>query len=193
MTRAQQGVVLFLSLLLSLVFLLTHSSFFLPKGSAPFQEISFPEKSPQGMITIEVDGSVHQRGTYTVQSGVTVLEAVEKAGGVTEKLSFPPEDLHRPLQQNGRLNVFASGDGKGRVEIQSLAPAKLRVLGIPLNINTATVDELDILPGIGPKTAQAIVEYRESYGRFAAPEDLLNIPGIGKKKIEALRKQISIN
>jgi hypothetical protein len=108
MTRAQQGVILFLSLLLSLVFLLTHSSFFLPKGSAPFQEISFPEKSPQGMITIEVDGSVHQRGTYTVQSGVTVLEAVEKAGGVTEKISFPPEDLHRPLQQMEKAALKSS-------------------------------------------------------------------------------------
>lgn len=55
-----------------------------------------------------------------------------------------------------------------------------------INVNTATLEELDTLPGIGPKIAQAIIDYRTEYGDFEAPEDLLHVPGIGEKKLEAI-------
>lgn len=55
-----------------------------------------------------------------------------------------------------------------------------------INVNTATLEELDTLPGIGPKIAQAIIDYRTEYGDFEAPEDLLHVPGIGDKKLEAI-------
>lgn len=55
-----------------------------------------------------------------------------------------------------------------------------------VNINTATVEELDLLPGIGPVIAQAIIDYRDEYGNFDTPEDLLNVNGIGEKRLEAI-------
>ncbi|WP_456434257.1 ComEA family DNA-binding protein [Thermosulfuriphilus sp.] len=60
------------------------------------------------------------------------------------------------------------------------------------NINKATVSELDLLPGIGPKTAQAIVDYRQVHGPFKSVDDLLKVKGIGAKKLEKIRPLISV-
>ena len=60
-----------------------------------------------------------------------------------------------------------------------------------ININTATLEELDLLPGIGPVIAQAIIDYRSEYGNFETPEDLLNIKGIGEKRLEAILEFIT--
>jgi competence protein ComEA len=68
----------------------------------------------------------------------------------------------------------------------------MKVLSIPVNINTAGVEDLDILPGVGPKTAQAIIEFRETRGKFSAVEDLLQVKGVGPKKFAALRPHITI-
>jgi competence protein ComEA len=76
--------------------------------------------------------------------------------------------------------------------VESLAPKKLKVLSIPIDINTASAEELDTLPGIGPKTAQAILEHRQTYGKFALPEDLMNVRGIGPKKFAAIRPHIVV-
>jgi competence protein ComEA len=78
------------------------------------------------------------------------------------------------------------------VVVEPLAPPKLKVLAVPIPLNTATAEELDILPGIGPKTAQAIVEFRDKKGKFASPDDLLQVPGIGPKKLSALKPHITI-
>ena len=62
----------------------------------------------------------------------------------------------------------------------------------PININTATAEELDLLPDIGPKRAQAIVAYRQAYGPFSAPEDLLHVDGIGEIILEKIRPYITV-
>ena len=64
-------------------------------------------------------------------------------------------------------------------------PTQPTVPGL-ININTATLEQLDTLPGIGPKLAQAIIDYRTEYGNFESPEDLLHVPGIGEKKLAAI-------
>ena len=61
---------------------------------------------------------------------------------------------------------------------------------LPVNINTATAEELDVLPGIGPALAERIIAYREAHGPFAAPEDLLEVKGIGEAVLDGLRDQI---
>ena len=193
MTRDQQWVVLFLSLSLALFFFLTTppSAWNKAGRSTPENDLSL-KNSPAGELTVEVDGSVNRRGVYSIPAGMTVLDLIEKAGGMSAKLSLPPESLLNPIEKSCRLSVLPDGEGKGRITLEPLAPNKLKILFLPVDLNTASLEELDTLPGIGPKTAQAIVEYRETHGTFASPEDLLQVRGIGPKKLAAIVGHITV-
>ena len=192
MTREQQGVVLFLASLLVLFFFLTsHSS----PPSLPVRFVAAGDfslkKSAEGEFLVEVDGSVNRRGVYPVARGESILDAIEKAGGIKDKISLPPEILQTKIEKSCRLNVLPEGNEKGRITVEPLAPQKLPVLSIPININTASLEELNTLPGIGPKIAQAIIDYREQGEKFTSPEDLLRVSGIGPKKLAAIRTHIT--
>lgn len=193
MNREQQGVVLFLSLSLCLLFFLTNP-FSTGKEATPSlpQERMAAEKPAGEEILIEVDGKVHRRGMVKIDAGTTVRDTLEKAGGVQGELSLPPEILSRKIEKSCRLNILPEGEGKGRAVLEPLAPPKLKVLSLPISINSASVEELDALPGIGLKAAQSIVEYRERHGKFTRPEDLLFVPGIGPKRLAALQPHITV-
>jgi len=194
LSREQQGVILFLTLSLCLLFFLTGPG--LLKESAPLLSLFKQEvpRIPSGgkEFILELDGSVERRGVIQVEPGMTVGEALEKAGGVYGRISLPKETLGKKIERNSRLSVLPGEEGKGRILVEALPPAKLKVLSIPISINSATVEELDALPGIGPQMAQAIVEFREKYGNFSSPEDLLQVPGIGAKKLAALTPHIIV-
>jgi len=193
MTRDQQGVVLFLSLSLALFFFLTSPPSGWNKGGRLAHEDDITRRnSPAGEVTVEMDGSVNRRGVYSIPAGTTVLDLIEKAGGMSAKLSLPPESLLNKIEKSCRLSVLPDGEEKGRVTLEPLAPNKLKILFLPVDLNTANVEELDTLPGIGPKTAQAIVEYRETHGPFTSPEDLLQVRGIGPKKLAAILDHIAV-
>ena len=181
-----------MSLSLALFFFLTSpSSAWKEFSGRPSEERTLPSPLAEGQILIEVDGSVNQRGMVQIEPGMTLLEALERAGGVKGKLSLSPEALSTKIDKSSRLQVIPDGEGKGKVSLEPLAPPKLKVLSIPIPINTASVEELDTLPGIGPKTAQAIFEYRGTHGKFTSAEDLLQVPGIGPKKLAALKPHIT--
>jgi len=193
MSREQQEVVLFLSLSLCLLFFLAHPASFLKEGDQARVEGKFPAlPSGRQEVALEMDGEVAARGVLRVESGMTVREALGKAGGVHEKLSFAEEILAQKIERSSRISIAAEGEGKGRVAIEPMAPARLKVLSVPIPLNTATAEELDTLPGIGPKTAQAIVEFRKQNGKFSSPDDLLQVPGIGPRKLAALLAHIIV-
>jgi competence protein ComEA len=194
MSREQQGVILFLTLSLCLLFFLTGPRSLKESEPlvSPFKPEAFQVPSGGKEFALELDGRVERRGIIPVEPGMTVGEALEKAGGVYGGLSLPKEALGQRIERNSRLSVLPGGEGKGRVLVEALPPAKLKVLSIPISINSATVEELDSLPGIGPKMALAIVEFREKYGKFSSPEDLLQVPGIGAKKLAALKPHIIV-
>lgn len=81
--------------------------------------------------------------------------------------------------------VFAAGNAKANSDSQITQQSKI-------NINSATIDSLTQLPGIGEKTAERIINYRKSNGKFASPEDILNVKGIGQKKFDKLKSFISV-
>jgi competence protein ComEA len=193
MTREQQWVVLFLASFLILCFFLTSrppSSF---PPSRPVGADDFPLKETgEGRIQVEVDGSVYRRGIYPMVKGESVLDALEKAGGVKDKISLPAAVLQTKIEKSCRIHVAPEGEEKGRITVGPLAPPKLPVLSIPIPINTASLEELMTLPGIGPKTAQAIFDCREQAGKFTSAEDLLRVKGIGSKKLAAIRKHITV-
>ncbi len=186
-------MVLFLSLFLGLLFFLTQPASFQKEGGQAQVGGKLPTLPSGGQgVALEMDGEIAPRGVLRVEPGMTVREALGKAGGVHEKLSFPEEILAREIERSSRISVTAEGEGKGRVVIEPMAPARLLVLSVPIPLNTATAEELDPLPGIGPKTARAIVEFREQNGKFSSPHDLLRVPGIGPRKLAVLLPHIKI-
>ena len=194
MSREQQGVILFLTLSLCLFFFLTGAGSLKEREPllSPFQQEAFQIPSAGKEFVLELDGNVERRGIIQVESGSTVGEALEKAGGVYGGLSLPKDALGRKIERNSRLSVLPGGEGKGKLLVEALPPTKLKVLSIPISINSATAEELDALPGIGPKMAQAIVEFRERYGSFSSAEDLLQVPGMGAKKLAAFKPHITV-
>ena len=193
MNREQQGVILFLTLSLCLLFFLT-GPFSSSKegGKTPPMGERLPGKSSGQGFPVEIDGAAGPRGIVQAEPGMTVGEVLERAGGGQEKHSLSPEDLARKVEKSSRLSLQPAGEGKGKVVVEPLSPPKLKVLSVPIPLNTATAEELDTLPGIGPKTAQAIVEFREKNGKFTSPDDLLQVPGIGTKKLAALKPHITV-
>ena len=193
MKRNQQGVVLFLTFLLCLFFFGISSPLRFQRETSPSQDRPLvPNKISGQEVWIEVDGPFEKRGVYAVEKGQRVLDVLAKAGGFQENISLTPESLSAKVEQSGRLSLAPAGEGKRKIILQPLAPPKMKVLSLPVNINTARVEELDILPGIGPKMAQAIVDYRESHGRYYTLEDLLQVKGIGPKKFASLRPHLTV-
>jgi len=193
MTREQQGVVLFLGLLLTLVFILSSGSFLSP-SPAPVRSLILPsaESSPNEAVWVEVDGPVRNRGIYSIEKGKSVFDALEKAGGTSGSCSLSPESTAVKIEKSGLLRVAWEGEDKARAAFHSLDPPKMKVLSIPINVNTAKAEELDILPGVGPKMAQAIVDFREAHGKFSTLEDLQKIKGFGPRKFAAIRPHITL-
>jgi competence protein ComEA len=193
MTRDQQGVVLFLGLLLTLIFVLTPRSFS-PPSAGPAGDLILPSAGPSSSeeVWVEVDGPVRNRGIYPLEKGKSVREAVEKAGGTSGSFSLSPESGAVKIEKSGLLRVSPEGENKGGATFHPLDPPKMKVLSIPININTAKVEELDILPGVGPKMAQAIIAFREAHGKFSTLEDLQKVKGFGPKKFAAIRPHITL-
>ena len=193
MTRNQQWVILFLCLSLFLFFFLTTS--LPPRNQAVLPPSAGDlnlKNAPGEELLVEVAGNVKRRGVYPIRPGQNILDVIEMAGGTQDPLSLPAESLLAPIQKNSRIRVLPDPEGKGTVRVEPLAPMTQKVLSVPIDINTAGVEELDTLPGIGPRTAQAIVSYREAHGEFNSPEDLLQVRGIGPKKLAVLLPRIAV-
>jgi competence protein ComEA len=119
-----------------------------------------------------------------LREGSRVADAVEHAGGATPKADLALVNLAAPVADGtqivvpARSRAPAGGGGDGGAE------------GGPVHLNTATVEELDTLPGVGPVTAQKIVDFREENGAFASVDELDAVPGIGPARLEELRKLV---
>ena len=150
-------------------------------------------------IVVHVAGEVKNPGVYTLPSDARMIDAVTAAGGATARADLEVINLATPLIDSSQIYVPAKGVAahptfarpqpgiNGVVSSSNSASAS----GL-ININRASVTELDSLPGVGPSTAQAIVEYRVAHGPFGSPEDLLNVKGIGPAKFEAMRKLVGV-
>lgn len=147
-------------------------------------------------VVVHVDGAVVNPGVYELRSEIPrVGDAVDAAGGLVEgadttsmNLAAPLGDgqkVHVPLQ--GEVASAEAGDAAGSVTAGSSDGGSSLV-----NINSATVEELDSLPGVGPSTAAAIVEDRDANGPFSSPEDLMRVSGIGEKKFAKLRDHVCV-
>lgn len=141
-------------------------------------------------VFVHVSGAVAHPGLYVLSEGARVVDAIAAAGGFAPGAEESAVNLARPLTDGEQVVVPVVGaappDAGG-------APAAPGAAGDGrVNLNTADAAALDTLPRIGPAMAERIIQWRESNGGFTSVEDLLAVPGIGEKILEALRDAVTV-
>jgi competence protein ComEA len=146
-----------------------------------------------GRLVVHVAGAVRDPGVYRLAAGARVDDAVQRAGGATRRADLGGLNLAAQLEDGRQVLVpqRAARGGAGAATVAGGA-APEPAPGQPLNINTATLEQLDGLSGIGPLTAQKILDYREELGGFGSIEELGEIPGIGDKRLASLREEVTL-
>lgn len=140
-------------------------------------------------VTVHVAGNVVAPGVYRFASGSRVVDAVRSAGGASSTADLNAINLAGLLKDGEQVYVPAIGEPRPTPDVATNTTEAIR---LPLDLNTASVDELDVLPGIGPTTAAAIVAHRDQHGPFVSVEELLEVAGIGPAKLAALSGLIRV-
>ncbi len=161
-----------------------------PVGFAsPSSAAKTPSSAPAAgaEVVVDVIGQVRRPGIVTLPRGSRVHEAVEAAGGLTRKAKDTSGvNMARVLEDGEQIVVGPAA---------SSAPggtSSTGAVGGRINLNQATVEQLDTLPGVGPVTAQAIVAWREENGRFSSVDELLDVRGIGDATLAELRDLVTV-
>ncbi|MDX6670873.1 MAG: competence protein ComEA [Solirubrobacteraceae bacterium] len=147
-----------------------------------------------GWAVVQVAGEVRRPGVYRVRAGRRVDDAVRMAGGPTARAELAGVNLAAKVEDGRQVIVPArAAGGAGAVGGASGPPGVAVVApGAPLNLNTATAEQLDGLDGIGPAMAQKIVAYRQAHGGFRSLSELDQVPGIGPKRLAALKGLLTV-
>ena len=153
-------------------------------GGAPAPIHVGEEGGRSARLTIHVAGAVRQPGVYRLPASARVVDAVRRAGGARRRADLSALNLAAKLEDGRQVLV----PRRGAAGAAGTTPAQ----GVPLDLNTATPEQLDELDGIGPGMAAAILEYRERQGGFGSVEELGEVPGIGEKRLAALREKVRV-
>jgi competence protein ComEA len=145
------------------------------------------ESEGRGSVIVHVAGAVRSPGVYRMRPGARVDDAVSRAGGVTRRADLSQVNLAAKVEDGRQVLV----PERVRAAAAGGVPAETPP-GVPLNLNTATLEQLDELDGIGPATAQNILDYREANGGFGSVEELGEVPGIGDVRLASLREQVRV-
>lgn len=158
----------------------------LPPPTQPIatRGVSVAPRPAAERITVHVAGAVRKPGVYQVSAGGRVIDAVRRAGGPRPAADLSLLNLAAPLVDGQQVVVpraapaaagpFASAGGSGTVSLSS-----------------ASAEQLDTLDGIGPTLAARIVAWRSQHGGFSSVDQLLEVPGIGQARLEALRGKVT--
>lgn len=149
-------------------------------------EVEAPARAPK--LLVHVVGAVRRPGLYRLREGSRVADAVERAGGSTPRADLELLNLAAPVVDGTQVVVPRRAPPSAPPGASE--PAAAGSAGAPLHLNTATAEQLDELPGVGPVTAAKIVEYREKHGAFASVDELDAVPGIGPTRLEELRELV---
>lgn len=140
------------------------------------------------VIFVDIKGAVKNPGVYQMKVGDRVKDALDAAGGLTDEADSQKVNLAKRLED--QMVIVVSKVGEEAEEIPAGATSKEEAKEGKVNINTATVEELKTLKGVGEKKAEAIIEYRKKNGSFQTKEDLMKVRGIGKKLFESFQERI---
>jgi competence protein ComEA len=146
-------------------------------------------------VVVDVSGKVHRPGVYTLRAGARVVDALTAAGGALPGVSLTGLNLAALVNdgQQVAVGVPAAPAGPVATGVPSAgATGSTGGTGGTVNLNTAGLDELQTLPGIGPVTAQHILDWRVQHGQFASVDQLREVSGIGDVKYAELKSQVSV-
>lgn len=156
-------------------------------------------------IICQIDGQVMKPGVYTLHENARVFEIIELAGGLTKdaytmdinqaEFLSDGEKIYVPTKaQSGTVSPITKSTKQQVSELtqETIRSTDDKENGLRVNINTADAKTLQTMSGIGPTTAEKIIEYRKKAGAFQKPEDIMNVSGIGEKTFEKIRDSICV-
>lgn len=148
-----------------------------------------------GRIFVDIKGAVKNEGVYELSNGSRVTDLVKKAGGFTEDADKKSVNLAEKLTDEAVVYVAKVGENVAQVTTPSQANNGIDqdTSSDQINLNTATLEQLQTISGIGAKRAQDIIDYRESNGGFSSIDDLKNVSGIGEKTLEKLKAEVTVD
>jgi competence protein ComEA len=158
-----------------------------PPPTAPIH-VAEPGGGASARLVVHVAGAVRQAGVYRLAAGSRVVDAIHRAGGARRRADLSALNLAAKLEDGRQVLVPVRGASAAAGGSGVAAPAE----GQPLDLNTASAEQLDQLDGIGPGMAAAILKYREQHGGFGSIEELGEVPGIGEKRLASLREQVRV-
>ena len=152
------------------------------------QPVAAIAASDRAKLVVHVVGAVRRPGLYRLREGSRIADAVRRAGGATPKADLAAINLAATIADGVQVVVprrappaqTAGSPGLSRSDSTG-----------PVALSTATLEQLDGLPGIGPVTAQKILDYRDEHGGFSSVDELDAVPGIGPKRLEELRQVVT--
>ncbi|MEK7817205.1 MAG: helix-hairpin-helix domain-containing protein [Actinomycetota bacterium] len=171
----------------------THQSASYPEREFSVATVGLKDDGPSE-VKVHVVGAVARPGLYSLKPNQRAADAIDAAGGPTPTADLSQVNLAAKLADGQQLLVPEKGaapangsnpaaGGGGRAGAGGGAAG-------PVSLNAATAAQLEELDGVGPKTAQKIIEYREAHGGFKSIEELMEVPGIGQAKFESIRGQV---
>ena len=169
-----------------------------PATTAPVAASGSPASpAPSGstsaaMLVVDIRGAVQAPGLRHLPPGSRVADAIDAAGGLESGHGYGAVNLARPLVDGeqivvGRTGPLSQGGAPSGVTSDPSAPGVA-----PVDLNSATADQLETLDGIGPVLASDIIRWRTDNGPFSSVEDLLDVPGIGEATLAGLREQVVV-
>lgn len=155
------------------------------------------DRADGGRVTVHVAGAVRRPGLYRLAAGSRIDDALRRAGGPRARADLTAVNLATKLEDGRQVIVpergsgaAASAPGSGSGSAAAGGPGSAPAA--PVNLNTATLEQLDTLDGIGPGIGQRIIDYREQHGGFRNVDELGEVPGIGDKRMATLRPLVTV-
>lgn len=158
-----------------------------PASVAPLARVAPAKSAPAPFLFVHVVGAVHHAGLFRIRDGSRVADVLARAGGPTRHADLTAVNLAAPLVDGQQVVVPRRGPPGSAPVGGAAGPGP----GMRVSLASATVEQLDELPGIGPVTAQKIVAWRTTHGPFRSVDDLDDVPGIGPARIEELRDLVT--
>lgn len=151
-----------------------------------------PSGSPSPeIVLVDVAGWVRRPGVYEFRTGDRIVDAIEAAGGARPGAALETLNLAAPLADGTQVLVVKEGTVGGAATGATAASGSASA-GSLVNVNTASVTELDTLPGVGEVIAQRIVDYRTANGPFSSVDQLIEVSGIGESTLESMRESVTV-